>query len=141
MEFKLTDGQQAAMDMVAKLMKAPPPMPAIITGYAGTGKTTMLKAIASMYGNPVILAPTGKAALRVQEATGITALTMHRWLYHPKENENTGEIDFRLKDLAMIECTENGLVIVDEASMVGSRPVGVALGYLPEARAARHPGW
>ena len=119
MEFKLTDGQQAAMDMVARLMQEPPPMPAVITGFAGTGKTTMLKAIGSVYGPPLILAPTGKAALRVQEATGMDAMTIHRWLYHPKEDEKTGEIKFVRKNFNDIPPVANSLVVVDESSMIG----------------------
>jgi exodeoxyribonuclease V len=119
MDFELTEGQKAAMKMIEKLVDAPPPLPAVITGFAGTGKTTMLKALASQFGHPQVLAPTGKAALRVQEATGIPASTIHKWLYHPKEDPKTGEIQFRLKDSHMIDRPYNGLVVVDEASMVG----------------------
>jgi exodeoxyribonuclease-5 len=119
MEFELTEGQKIAMAMIEDLMKAPPPMPAIITGYAGTGKTTMLRAIGSAYGPPTVLAPTGKAALRVQEATGMDAMTIHRWLYKPKEDKETGEIKFDRKDFNEISVPNNKLVVVDESSMVG----------------------
>lgn len=118
--FELTEGQKNALAMSEALMADKSPcMPAVITGFAGTGKTTMLKAIASRFGHPLILAPTGKAALRVQEATGIDAGTIHRWLYKPVENQKTGEVEYRLKDVQNMARPGNGLVIIDEASMVG----------------------
>ncbi len=119
MDFELTEGQKEAMAMLEALMKAPPPMRAVLTGYAGTGKTTLIKTIASKYGHPIILAPTGKAALRVQEATGVTAITIHRWIYHATENDKTGNFEFKRKPIELITRPMNGLVIVDEASMVG----------------------
>lgn len=119
MSFEFTNGQKVALEMVTAFMKARPPMPAVLTGFAGTGKTTMIKAFASQYGEPIVLAPTGKAAVRVQEATGLKASTIHRWLYVPKEDPETGEVKYRLKDWNQIEIPYNRLVIVDEASMVG----------------------
>lgn len=118
MTFTLTDNQQVAMDMVAAFMKAPTPIPAVLTGFAGTGKTTIIRTICQTYGEPVILAPTGKAALRVKEATGFDAQTIHSWLYHPKEDEKSGEVKFQNRKAESISTTSNNLVIVDEASMV-----------------------
>jgi exodeoxyribonuclease V alpha subunit len=64
-----------------------------ITGAAGTGKTTILKHVYRellKQGKDVILvAPTGKAAKRITEATGIPASTIHRALEYPYP----GEID------------------------------------------------
>lgn len=118
-DFELTTGQKQAMDMMARVFKSRAPLVAILTGYAGTGKTTLIKTIASVYGPPLILTPTGKAALRVQEATGITASTIHRWMYHAVENQNSGEMEFKRKPSDLVERPTNGLVVVDEASMVG----------------------
>ena len=57
---------------------------AIITGGPGTGKTTItrvvvraLKALGLRIG---LTAPTGRAAKRLSEATGFTAVTLHRLL-------------------------------------------------------------
>ena len=62
-----------------------------ITGAAGTGKTTILQNVyRHIYrqGISVVLcAPTGKAAKRITEATGIEACTIHRLLEYPHPGE------------------------------------------------------
>lgn len=70
-----------------------------VTGEAGTGKTTILKNVyeaLTEHGYRVALcAPTGKAAKRIQEATGIAAVTIHRLLEytHPGEPDpKTGKV-------------------------------------------------
>jgi exodeoxyribonuclease V alpha subunit len=64
-----------------------------VTGAAGTGKTTILQNVyRQLYkqDNSVVLcAPTGKAAKRITEATGIQACTIHRLLEYP----HPGEVD------------------------------------------------
>jgi len=72
-----------------------------ITGKAGTGKTVLLKEVAKQLeavGYTVqSSAPTGKAAKRIQEATGLHAMTNHRMLGYgmPREievdDDKTGE--------------------------------------------------
>jgi len=86
----------------------------IITGLPGTGKTTLLKAILQIFQERTIrqASPTGKAAKRMEEATGLHACTVHRLLgYDPKEER-------------FLCCEENpldtGLVIIDESSMMDS---------------------
>lgn len=69
-----------------------------VTGAAGTGKTTILQHVyRNLYqqGREVVLcAPTGKAAKRITEATGIQACTIHRLLEYPfpgERDEKTGK--------------------------------------------------
>lgn len=71
---------------------------AAITGPAGSGKTTIMRfvynALCEAGYNPVIVAPTGKAARRVREATGAPARTIHMLLEYtaPREiNPKTGK--------------------------------------------------
>lgn len=92
----------------------------VITGGPGTGKTTIIRVILRLFarkGWKVLLAsPTGRAAKRMQEATGHEARTIHRLL---EFGYDAGEgIQFRRN-------RENPLVadaiIVDEASMINLR--------------------
>ncbi|CAM2061545.1 ATP-dependent RecD-like DNA helicase [Desulfovibrionales bacterium] len=86
----------------------------VVTGGPGTGKTTILKAVLRTYvsaGVEVMLAaPTGRAAKRMAEATGMEAKTMHRLL----EFSPTSGCFERNEDNPL-PC---GLLVVDEASML-----------------------
>lgn len=116
----LTPGQDEAATMVGRFRQQTECRFARITGYAGTGKTTLIKVLSDRYGRPTILTPTGKAALRVGEATGLFAMTIHRFLYEPSEDPKTGRPIFNIKpDWSdfMVDM-EGRLVLIDEASMV-----------------------
>ena len=90
----------------------------IITGGPGTGKTTIIKSIVSMYqdifhvyeDDIALLAPTGRASKRIMEATLYKASTIHRFLKWNKDT-NRFQVNERNKNLVK-------LVIVDEASML-----------------------
>lgn len=64
----------------------------IITGGPGTGKTTIIKSIIEIYQKHnkkvVLAAPTGRAAKRMTEMTGIEASTLHRLLEIGKINDD-----------------------------------------------------
>ncbi|MCH5194020.1 MAG: ATP-dependent RecD-like DNA helicase [Oscillospiraceae bacterium] len=89
----------------------------IMTGGPGTGKTTALKAIISLYeqrGMKVMIsAPTGKAAKRISDLTGYDAKTIHRML--EVVFDSSGKPKFRHNDSDPIVCD---VMIVDEMSMV-----------------------
>lgn len=94
----------------------------IITGGPGTGKTTIIKAITSIYMKMVnlgpnnvdyyiaLLAPTGRAAKRLSEATGLGASTIHKYL---KWNKDTNE--FQVDEFNQ---NYHRLLIIDEVSMI-----------------------
>jgi|TARA_R110002167_G_scaffold307972_3_gene512599 exodeoxyribonuclease V alpha subunit len=86
-ELTLDDTQRKAIDKCVDLTHRV----VAITGAAGTGKTTILKNVyRTLYkqGCQVVLcAPTGKAAKRITEATGIPAQTIHRLLEYPHPGE------------------------------------------------------
>lgn len=88
-ELVLDETQLQAVNDCCDLKKRIVP----VTGAAGTGKTTLLQRVyRTLYkqGCEVILvAPTGKAAKRITEATGIQASTIHRALEYP----HPGEVD------------------------------------------------
>ncbi len=86
----------------------------VITGGPGVGKTTIintiLKILATDKLNVLLCAPTGRAAKRLAEATGMEAKTIHRLLeFDPFAR------DFRRGSSNPLEAD---LVIVDEASMI-----------------------
>ncbi len=107
------------MEMSGRFLKDPDERVAIITGYAGTGKTTLIGQLRKAYGMPTVLTPTGKASQRVSEATGLYASTIHRWLYKPETDPKTGAPIFTLKDVWEIQDMAGKYLLIDEASMVG----------------------
>jgi hypothetical protein len=117
----LTIGQKAALDTIVQMSHRPRggiPETCVIAGPAGTGKTTLLKMVCDEIGTSHIVAPTGKAALRVKQATGYPATTIHKLLFKPVKNQQTGEIDFVLKEPHEIGTPESGFLISDESSMI-----------------------
>lgn len=104
----------------------------ILRGYAGTGKTTMVKVIADYIEQTrqlVMMAPTGRAARVLAMKTGHTATTIHKAIYskahvEPKKVKNIAKSEFKF--VFSINNSENGgniVAIVDEASMVCSRKI------------------
>lgn len=94
----------------------------IISGGPGTGKTTIVNAIVKLYmiknnlkfgdvgTNIALLAPTGRASKKLSCATGIGAMTIHRYLKWNKES-NKFLVDEDNKNF-------HKLIIVDETSMI-----------------------
>ena len=90
----------------------------IITGGPGTGKTTIINTISKIFlengYNISLCAPTGRAAKRIEETTGIEAKTIHRMLgYIPSSYDDIGHFEYN-EDNPL----ETDLIIIDEMSMV-----------------------
>ena len=90
----------------------------IITGGPGTGKTTTVRGIVALFqrmGLDIVLAaPTGRAAKRMSELTGMEAQTIHR-LLGMNWNENTHQVTYAKDEREPLEADA---VILDEMSMV-----------------------
>lgn len=102
--YLLTDQQKSAVSM-ALLHRI-----SIITGFGGTGKTTVLRAISTIareQHRPVwVLALSGKAKERAREATGLDAFTIHGFI-RAINNESSP-----------VSVSGDPLIVIDEASMV-----------------------
>lgn len=90
----------------------------IITGGPGTGKTTIVKSIIKTLENLdakiVLCAPTGRAAKRLSETSGIDAKTIHRLLEikHIDDDDRNALVEINVTPI------EADVVIVDEVSML-----------------------
>jgi exodeoxyribonuclease V alpha subunit len=136
--FDLT--QQAAQDMCCDLSRRV----VGVTGAAGTGKTTIIKKvyeeIVSKGKTVALAAPTGKAAKRITESTGIAAQTLHRLLKYPRpgERDDKGKA---LKPGFPRHDAEFPLpfdyVITDEFSMVNTEVHRNLMNALPNGRGIR----
>jgi len=118
MEF--SPQQQKAIDAVMQWIADPGDNQVFrLFGYAGTGKTTLAKYIASRveeeHGGDVLFgAFTGKAALVLQRKGCEGASTLHSLIYNVKEGDD-GPVFVRNRESPLAEAT---LLIVDECSMV-----------------------
>ncbi len=101
----------------------------VLTGGPGTGKTTTLNAIISLFEQQgmktLICAPTGRAAKRVSDLTGKEAKTVHRLLGVKSAGDFIG---FDHNENNLLECD---VLIIDEMSMVDSLLFEALLRALP----------
>jgi exodeoxyribonuclease V alpha subunit len=98
----------------------------IVTGGPGVGKTTVCKCITDLMGEAkdiLMVAPTGRAAKRAKESTGLPATTIHKLL------EFNG-IRFNRNEHNPIE---TDVLVIDESSMVDAYLLDALLKALPHA--------
>ena len=106
----------------------------LITGGPGTGKTTILNGILSLYSqmelDVVLAAPTGRAAKRLTEVTGEEASTIHR-LLEAGIDPHTGKMFFARDEDNPLKADA---VIVDEMSMVDIQLLSSLLQAIPSGK-------
>jgi exodeoxyribonuclease V len=99
---------------------------AVLTGRAGTGKTTLARKLAKLATDKgfevKLLAPTGQAARRIGQRVGATASTIHSAIYEFDETKSDAEGRPNTTFSARPPALTPALWIVDEASMVGNLP-------------------
>ena len=102
----------------------------VLTGGPGTGKTTTLNAMISLFEQQalsvLIAAPTGRAAKRISDLTGYEAKTIHRLL--EVGHGADGKLIFLHKESNLLDCD---VMIVDEMSMVDAELFEALLRALP----------
>ena len=92
-----------------------------LAGYAGTGKTTIIKKILDFYRYGVVVsAPTHKAKKVVMNTTGKEGQTLHGLLgLRPDVDlDNFNPNDPKFNPIAIPRITDYNFVIIDEASMI-----------------------
>lgn len=121
-EFEFDGTQLTAIDRCCDMQQRIVP----ITGVAGTGKTTIIREVfvklADAGYRVVLAAPTGKAAKRIQEATGLPAMTLHRLLEYPHPGERDPDTGKALSSTVPKRDKKNPInyevVLADEYAMV-----------------------
>ncbi|MCR5248988.1 MAG: ATP-dependent RecD-like DNA helicase [Lachnospiraceae bacterium] len=104
----------------------------VLSGGPGTGKTTTINAIISMLEKKnrsfVLAAPTGRAAKRMQEATGFEAQTIHRLLEIGGDSTENGGFRYGRDETEPLDVD---CVIIDEMSMVDIHLMRALLAAIP----------
>ena len=92
----------------------------VLTGFAGTGKTstlaTIVKVLPKVRLKSVLMAPTGRAAKVMSTYTNRQAFTIHKLIYKQVADPSSGELKFKKQK----NYASNTLFIVDEGSMLNN---------------------
>ncbi|MBQ0016336.1 MAG: AAA family ATPase [Bacteroidales bacterium] len=118
-----TQGQQiACQTLIQFLYDTDSSSTALLRGYAGTGKTTLVSAIIQtapqLNLKTILMAPTGRAAKVLSNYSGKTAYTIHKKIY-TSSTDNNG----RIKTVRAPNKHSHTLFIIDEASMIDNTPL------------------
>ena len=116
--MQLTKGQEQGLKIAVERFRNKEPY-TVVSGYAGTGKSTLVPFIVEALNIPeekvVFATLTGKAALVLRNKGCQNAMTLHKLLYIPKKVPNSDEVEFIPRE--SLEGSPE-LIVVDEASMV-----------------------
>lgn len=148
----LSQQQNEALELIKKFAGGKDGSVFILKGYAGTGKTTLIKELVRVLSDSgkrvTLMAPTGRATKILQEKTGYDACTIHRGIYafecmravrydengnmiitnHTEEDtqRSKGSDDlqfwFGIKKHDQDYDPSQNIYIIDESSMISSRP-------------------
>lgn len=124
----LTEGQEKGLNIAVERYKNKKPYTTIV-GYAGTGKTTLVKFIVdklNLHDSKVVyIAYTGKAALVLRNKGCTNAMTAHRLLYRSEELPDGTFVHTPKKKLDK----PYSLIVCDEASMLPQEMIDLLLSH------------
>lgn len=127
--FEQREGLELAPEQRSAIRRALVAKVLVITGGPGTGKTTLVRGIVTLLAKKkrrvLLAAPTGRAAKRLAEATGMPAKTVHRLL---EFNPRTASFE-----RGPSHPLEADLLLVDESSMLDTPLAQVLVRALPAA--------
>jgi exodeoxyribonuclease-5 len=118
---KLTAHQQAAYNLLEKFLSEPAGSMAVLEGYAGTGKTTLIGELVRSYADIrqiALAAPTNKAVAVLSAKVGVPVASgsIHSFLGLRMVEKENGDQECKPEGEPSLE--EYGLLILDECSMV-----------------------
>jgi len=129
-----TNSQKLLIKQVSNfILNSPDDEVFVITGYAGTGKTTVISAIINVLGDfntkTVLLAPTGRASKVLANFSGKSAYTIHKKIYKQKSSKDgfgkfvlgknlSSGIIFFIDEASMISGTQNELSIFGSGNLL-----------------------
>lgn len=125
--FTPTTSQLKAIEILSEFSTSVDPKPLfLLTGYAGTGKTALMKSFVKTLSNfdikTVLLAPTGRAAKVLSANVGEPAYTIHKKIYR-QQSSNNGLGSFQMNK----NLHKNTVFIVDESSMISNQSYGSSI--------------
>ena len=143
-KFQLSADQQRVFESYQNFIKNPSKHIFILRGYAGTGKTTLIKQFIAYTEQEALpchlMAPTGRAAKILRDKTG-KGETIHKGIYVLNElKEKKIEVNSKEDDVQFIfyfpirgdrneknigASQDNFVALVDEASMVSAKPTQI----------------
>lgn len=128
--YDLTEDQEEALMNLSTFLQSDNKC-FLLKGYAGTGKTFLIKSISDFLNqekiNTILLAPTGRASRILSEKTKCNASTIHKGIYNLDEidEEKTtkdGKEKFKFKfNLRHTETNIKNIYIIDESSMISDK--------------------
>jgi exodeoxyribonuclease-5 len=118
--FTLSPEQGQIADRVAHFIQHDSGHYFVVHGLAGTGKTTLLSAVAREFPAAKMIAPTGKAAAVLRQKTGMRVTTVHSYIYRfaGEDVDDDGTPLLRFARKHKDEGLTGDVVLLDEASMV-----------------------
>lgn len=115
-EMILNKEQEKALELIKNWAAGKGDGLITLSGYGGTGKTTLLKVAKQFINDVYYTSMTGRAALRLSDAAGVKATTLHKVLFKQAEQLKNGEIYFKTLNSPI-----HKYLCIDESSMISMK--------------------